>query len=183
MRNVFIGFLFLVAIWLGWGAPVPGVGLRPLTPDPNLPVFGQENRDQVAVENAAFAGRLAEDQTQRTMRQRVIDTASRLEAFPCDAAAKRAFQTAVSVHMKDRLRQVRSGKDAETINVNGRKVGASDYLNREVSEIIEQAMLQGVLRPGDIGLPRGLMPPGGIPELLGDPETRNRFKCENQFGR
>ena len=39
MRNVFIGFLFLVAIWIGWGAPVPGVRLSQMTPDPSLPTF------------------------------------------------------------------------------------------------------------------------------------------------
>ena len=182
MRNVFIGFLFLVAIWIGWGAPVPGLRVTQMAPDPNLPVFGQENRDKKALEDAAFAGRLPEDESQRAMRQRVINAANRLEAFPCDPVAKREFRTAVSIHMKDRLRQVRSGKDAETINVNGRKVGASDYLNREVSQIVEQAMFQGVLRPEDIGLPRGMMPLGGMMEMLADPDARGRFRCENQFG-
>jgi hypothetical protein len=188
MRNVFIGFLFLVAIWIGWGAPVPGVRVTEMKPDPSLPTFqplttGEtfHRTDRGLAADAEFAGRLTQDQTMRPLRERVVNAANRLEAFPCDAAAKRELRTAVSAFMKEQLRRIRAGKDSETVTVNGRTVDASAHLNREVAAITDDAVFQGVLQPEDLGIPRGLRPPAGL--MGGAFDTKGRFVCENDFSK
>jgi hypothetical protein len=178
MRNTFIGFLFLVAIWIGWGAPIPGTVVQPLTPSEKVPTFSQSLQDQAQVESAARAGQLQEDESQRAMRQRIITAARRLEDFPCDKARREELRAASVAFVKERMRRVRSGKDIdEYVNINGRTVNASAHFNREAGDIVEEALFQGVIRPGD--LPFGPIGAGQMGQL----EKMARFEMGGKPGR
>lgn len=172
MRSVFIVFLFLVVIWLGWGAP----HFSPMPPNPDLPTFGQAVKDGDDIERAAMAGRLPEDQSLRAMRQRVTDAAYRLEAFPCDAAARGELRTALATLTKEQIRRALRGKDSESVQINGRKVDASSFLNEETSKIFEEALFQGVLRQQDLPFPR---PIAAEMAQLSGVQKEGRFVCES----
>jgi hypothetical protein len=178
MRTIFIGFLFLAAIWIGWGAPVPGV-VQPLTPSDRVPTFGQALQNQAEIERAAQAGQLPEEQSQRVMRQRIIDAARKLEDVPCDKALQQELRTASVTFLKEQMRRVRGGKDGEFVNINGRNIDASAYFNREVSDIVGEAIFQGVIRQND--LPFGPLAAAQAPPELG--QDRGRFFCETEAPR
>ena len=145
MRHIVIGILLFIAATIGWSAPA----FVPLTPSNRVPTFGEALTNRAELESAAQKGPLPQDQSQRLLRQRVTDAARRVEAFPCDNAARQELRTALVIFMKERLRRFRSGKD-EMITVNGREMDGTVVLNREVDEIFSQAMVQGLLRPSDL---------------------------------
>ena len=181
MRNVFIGFLFLVAIWIGWGAPVPGVRLSQMTPDPSLPTFqpvtkGDESFERASAERAR--GRRFDHSA--PLNQRVVNAAHRLEAFPCDAAARRELRTAVAALFKEHIRRVRSGEADKAERKNGRRVRTAPLTDDDIDMIINDGVYQGVLQPEDIGGPRSAKQPF-VP--MGGLDTTGRFVCENDFKR
>jgi hypothetical protein len=174
MRNIFIGFLFLVAIWIGWGAPVPGVRLTQMTPDPSLGTFQRVTPGEAAPQEE----QPAEDQTVRRLNERVVNAAHRLEAFPCDPAARRELRSSVSALSKELIRRVRSG-EAEKAEKNARRVRGSPLTDDDIDMIIHDGIYQGVLKPEDIGIPRlaaAKAPLGGF-------DTQGRFVCEQQVQR
>jgi hypothetical protein len=175
MRNIFIGFLFLVAIWIGWGAPVPGVVVQPLTPSDRVPTYGQAMQDQAEIARAAQAGPLPEEESQRAMRQRIIDAARRLEDFPCDKTHRQELRAATVAYVKEQMRRVRSGKDGEFVNINGRNVDASAYFNRGIGDIIEEAIFDGVIRPSDLPFGRA---GAELTASLRQKGMPGRFVCE-----
>jgi hypothetical protein len=99
---------------------------------------------------------------------------------------RRAFATSsgdgVSTRLTiaEQIRRVRSGKESETVTVNGRTVDASAYLNREIADITQEAVFQGVLQPEDLGIPRAARAPFG---MLGGLDTGGRFVCEHETRR
>jgi hypothetical protein len=178
MRNVFIGFLFLVAIWIGWGAPVPGVRVTQMAPDSGLGMFQRPTKGEAVVERTPESARSAEDQTLRRLNERVVNAAHRLEAFPCDAAARRELRTAVAGLFKEHLRRVRSG-EAEKAERNGRR-GAS-LTTDDIEMIINDGIYQGVLQPEDIGAPRRAVKAPFVP--MGGLDKEGRFVCEDRAQR
>ena len=180
VRNVFIGFLFLVAIWIGWGAPVPWLGITPMAPDPGLPTF------QPVVEGEAGARRVpereppAEDPVLRRLDDRVVSAAHRLEAFPCDPAARRELRAAVSAMVKENLRRVRSG-EAEKAEREGRRRARPASLDDDaIDVIITDAVHQRVLQPEDLGIFSLVKPPFEPPSGF---DTKGRFVCEEHTQR
>jgi hypothetical protein len=180
MRNVFIGFLFLVAIWIGWGAPVPGVRLSQMQPDPSLPTFQPVTKGDDSFERAPQNDRVVEDPTIRRLNERVVNAAHRLEAFPCDAAARRELRAAVAAYFKEHIRRVRSGEADKAERNNVRRVRTSPLTDDDIDMIINDGVYQGVLQPEDIGGRRAakgpFVPMGGL-------DTTGRFVCENDFKR
>lgn len=175
MRNLFIGLLFLVAIAIGWWLPM----FRPLAPSAQVPTFSQSLQDQALVERAAVGGKLQPDEQLQAMRQRMVTAARRLEDFPCDKARREELRAATVTFIKEKMRRVRSGKDGEYVTVNGRTVDASTHFNREVVDIFEETLFQGVLRPGDLPMPIGA---GQMPSFAMDGK-RGRFVCETEAPR
>lgn len=180
MRNVFIGFLFLVAIWIGWGAPVPGVRLSQMKPDPSLPTFQRVTEGETAFEQAPQNDRAAEDQTIRQLNERVVSAAHRLEAFPCDASARRELRMSVAALFKEHIRRVRSGEADKAERNNARRARTSPLTDDDIDMIINDGVYQGVLQPEDIGgrrpVKQAFVPMGGF-------DTTGRFVCENEFKR
>ena len=179
MRNIFIGFLFLVAIWIGWGAPVPGVRLTPMTPDPGLGTFQRVTQGETVVEHVPEREEPSEDQLLRRLNERVVNAAHRLEAFPCDAVARRELRMAVAALFKEHLRRVRSGKD-ERAEKSGSRTHAGSLSDDSIDVIITDGVHQGVLQPEDLGAWRQAKQPF-VP--VGGFDVKGRFVCEQQTKR
>jgi hypothetical protein len=174
MRNVFIGILFLVAIWVGWGAPVPGVRVTEMQPDPSLPTFQPVTEGETGF-GRPERPRLPEDPKIRQLSERVVNAAYRLEAFPCDAGARRELRTSVAALTKEQIRRVRTG-EADKAEKSGRRVRSST--DDDIDMIIHDGIYQGVLQPADIGVPRAFAKGQFSP--MGGLDKQGRFVCEHE---
>jgi hypothetical protein len=171
MRNIFIGFLFLVVLWIGWGAPLPGSGTR--AGGDVGPVSTFKVKDEAADPGEKEVR--VEDKSLRALRERVMNAAHRLESFPCDGAAQREMREAGAAYM--RRGTYVALRDVVMNRTNSASFG--DEATSNAGEVISAAFLEGVLQPEDMPLPLRNAAREAAPSR--PKEGGGRFHCE--FGR
>jgi hypothetical protein len=166
--------LFLIAVavvtWFIAGGPAPGVKMRPLTPDPNLPTFQesvrQSQRSEKAYAEAAANGEIVEDPAMRARRQAVITAGKKVDTNPCDMDAREELRKAVLAFFKANM-SAGDKKPTETMTVDGRVVDARGHLNREASDIMTMAFADGTLDRNALPFPLNMMAEKTPPHLQG----------------
>jgi hypothetical protein len=167
-------FLFLVAVgvitWFATGGPTPGVQVRPLTPNPEIPTFQESvkrsERNEQAFAEAAAQGGLVEDPAMRARRQAVITAARKLDVNPCDKDAREELRKAVVAFFRANM-SASDKKPVETMVVDGRVVDARGHFNREATDIMTMAFADGTLDRNALPFPLNLMAEKSPPHLDG----------------
>ncbi len=111
-----------------------------------IPTVRQSMSDAEMLARAAATGRLNEDPQRRQLRRSVLSAADRLAASPCEERLKQALREAVAALLAN-LQQTRD-RPVETLDVDGRALDASGFLNRPVTDVISEAETADVMTPG-----------------------------------
>lgn len=153
-------FLFLAAVavitWFVAGGPVPIVALRPLTPSASVPTFQQSLSDDRALQGAHADGKLVEDPAMRARRAAVIAAGQKVDANPCDKAAREELRVAVVAFFKANM-SASDKKPVETMVVDGRVVDARGFLNGRATDVMTMAFADGILTRDALPFPLNMM--------------------------
>jgi hypothetical protein len=166
LRHLAIFALFLLLLWMAFGAPVPVRTVQPMKPDARIPTFQQSRADQAELERAYRAGHLSEAPRQHTLRVAVLNAGDRVQASPCDSAARESLRVAVAEFLSYQM-EVSDKPPTETLVVDGRTVDARGFLNRNAAAVMRAAMASGIVPPSTPGF-------GGV---FKDPSSGKRFAC------
>ncbi len=151
MRLAIVATAFALIIWACAGAPVPAEMMPPPRPDPEIPVLEQAMQDRLGLQQAQAEGRLPENWRRRELRQAVLDAARRLEAAPCDAAAREELRRAILALLA--LLMATADKPVETLALDGRIIDASSFLNAPAATVMREAAVAGVISPAEMPEP------------------------------
>lgn len=127
----------------------------PATPD--LPSFQQVEmrlQDMVKVRQAESEGRVIEDPVRGELRQNVVTTFERLDQAPCDEGLREDFVAAV-IPFLEAVYETRNRAPIETVEVEGKVLNATAYLDKEALDKISMAGMFGLLSHRE--LPRHLI--------------------------
>jgi len=173
LRHVAIATLFALVIAAAWNVPIPGINpgikmvpVQPLpaaqtNPDGSLvlaspgqrpagvPTFQQAVAQVEAMKTATFQV-TSEDPKMRAMRQAIRDEAPNAEAFPCSPGNRHRLAEAVAVY-GNFIRDHGHDRPTETMLVNGQPTSATGYLDQDVSKIIMDADIAGVVHRTEFG--------------------------------
>jgi hypothetical protein len=170
MRSVLFLIAVAVATWFIAGGPAPGVRMKPLTADPNLPTFQesvrQSRRSEQAFADAARNGEIAEDPAMRARRQAVIAAGQKVDVNPCDMQAREELTQAVRAFLKANM-SASDKKPTETMVVDGRVVDARGHLNRKAGEVMDMAFADGTIDRRALPFPLNMMAEKEAPHLKG----------------
>jgi hypothetical protein len=173
MRSALFLIAVAIATWFIAGGPAPGVRVRPLTADPNLPTFQesvrQSERREKAYAEAAANGEMVEDPAMRARRQAVIAAGQKVDANPCDMDARAELTKAVQALFKANM-SASDKKPTETMVVDGRVVDARGHLNREATDVMTMAFADGTIDRKALPFPLNLMAEKSAPHLQGQPD-------------
>lgn len=127
----------------------------PATPD--LPTFQQTRlqlQEMVQVRQAERQGRVIEDTVRGELRRNVVVTYERLDQAPCNEDLRRDFVAAV-IPFLETLYETRNSAPIETVEVEGKVLNATAYLDQEPLDKIGMAGMFGLLSHRE--LPRHLI--------------------------
>ena len=165
MRLAIVATTSALIVWATAGAPVPAEMLPPPQPDPDIPVLERAMQDRLGLQQAQAEGRLPENWRRHELRQAVLDAARRLEAAPCDAAARDELRRAIMALLA--LLTATADTPVETFALDGRIIDASSFLNAPAAAVMREAAMAGVISPTE--MPEAIRASAPIPAATAAP--------------
>lgn len=166
-----------LVVWVSLRMPIPGIKMQPVQPNPTIHTFQQAVAEHKQMDLAASYGAMSEDPKLHAMRKAVLE-AAQVDAFPCSARWRGRLAEALrdfSDFYRDRVGQ----PPLETRVIDGRAVDASGYLNQETNQVLQAAMLAGVVHRTTTGYIEVPDPEAPVGPALRSASVGDRFVCDN----
>lgn len=149
MPRAVIVIIVLLGAWVLVGGPVPGVAVKPLEPNPELPTFSDVSlKDNRALKEAIDMGRVRENPERRKLRQAYLDAEERMNRDACDDERRRAYALAAAPFLENA--QGKRKLPVETVEIDGKPRNASKEIESDIMMRIHFAFFNGQIRPSDL---------------------------------